>query len=90
MFHALFALSFVGAYLSGDGERWRAPHVTLGYTLLGLLALRIVYGLVGPRPARLGALWRKLVGWPAWLRSLFTPPPPPGRPAPIGARASSW
>ena len=72
MFHALFALSFVGAYLSGDSERWRALHVTLGYTLLGLLALRIVYGLVGPRPARLSALWRKLAGWPAWLRSLFS------------------
>lgn len=39
--------------------------------------MRIVYGLVGPRPARLGALWRKLVGWPAWLRSLFTPPTGP-------------
>lgn len=81
MFHALFALSFAGAYLSGDGERWRALHVTLGYTMLGLLAFRIVYGLVGPRPARLSALWRKLLGWPAWLRSLFTQPA-----GPAGAR----
>lgn len=69
MFHWLFALSFVGAYLTADGERWRALHVTLGYTLAGLLAFRVVYGLFGPRHARLGPLLRKLAGVPAWLRS---------------------
>ena len=30
VFHALFALSFLGAYLSADGEHWRMLHVTLG------------------------------------------------------------
>lgn len=30
MFHWLFALSFLGAYLTADGERWRMLHVTLG------------------------------------------------------------
>jgi cytochrome b len=69
MFHWLFALSFVGAYLTADGERWRALHVTLGYTLAGLLAFRVLYGLIGPRHARLGLLLRKLGGAPAWLRS---------------------
>lgn len=70
MFHWLFALSFVGAYLTADGERWRLLHVTLGYTLAGLLAFRVLYGLFGPRQAGLGQLWRKLAGAPAWLRSL--------------------
>src|SRR3990167_1995804 len=51
VFHWLFALSFVGAYLTADGERWRLLHVTLGYTLAGLLAFRVLYGLFGPRPA---------------------------------------
>ena len=60
MFHWLFALSFAGAWLTGDGERWRALHVVLGYTMAGLLAFRIVYGLVGPRHARLGLTWRRL------------------------------
>ncbi|MDP3835815.1 MAG: cytochrome b/b6 domain-containing protein, partial [Hydrogenophaga sp.] len=41
MFHWLFALSFVGAYRTADGERWRLLHVTLGYTLAGLLAFRV-------------------------------------------------
>jgi cytochrome b len=69
MFHALFALSFLGAYLTADGERWRALHVTLGYTLAGLLAFRVLYGLLGPRHAGLGLMLRKLAGAPAWLRS---------------------
>lgn len=70
MFHWLFALSFVGAYLTADGERWRLLHVTLGYTMVGLLVFRVVYGLLGPRQAGLGVLWRKLIGIPAWLKSL--------------------
>ena len=70
MFHWLFALSFLGAYLTADGEHWRLLHVTLGYTMAGLLAFRVLYGLFGPRTASLGLLWRKLAGAPAWLRSL--------------------
>ncbi len=69
MFHWLFALCFVGAYLTADGERWRALHVTLGYTLAGLLAFRVLYGLLGPRHAGLGLLLRKLGSAPAWLRT---------------------
>ncbi|MDZ4280491.1 MAG: cytochrome b/b6 domain-containing protein [Hydrogenophaga sp.] len=74
MFHWLFALSFVGAYLTADGERWRLLHVTLGYTLAGLLAFRVLYGLFGPRQAGLGQVWRKLAGTLAWLRSLTSAP----------------
>lgn len=70
MFHWLFALSFLGAYLTADGESWRLLHVTLGYTMAGLLVFRLLYGLLGPRQAGLGLLWRKLAGAPAWLRSL--------------------
>lgn len=70
MFHGLFALSFLGAYLTADGERFRLLHVTLGYTMAGLLGFRVLYGLFGPRQAGLGLLWRKLTGAPAWLRSL--------------------
>ena len=72
MFHWLFALSFAGAYLTADGERWRMLHVTLGYTMVGLLVFRVVYGLLGPRQAGLGVLWRKLTGIPAWLKSFAT------------------
>jgi cytochrome b len=70
MFHWLFALSFLGAYVTADGENWRLLHVTLGYTMAGLLVFRVLYGLLGPRQAGLGLMWRKLAGAPAWLRAL--------------------
>lgn len=74
MFHALFALSFLGAYLSADSEHFRLLHVTLGYTMAGLLVFRVLYGLFGPRHARLSLLWRKLTGASAWLRSVGAAP----------------
>ena len=85
MFHWLFALSFLGAYLTAESEHWRALHVTLGYSLAGLLVFRLVYGLVGPRQAGLGALWRKLAAAPAWLRSL-----PAALQTPRGLAAVNW
>lgn len=78
MFHWLFALSFAGAWLTGDSERWRALHVTLGYTLAGLLVFRLAYGLFGPRQAGLAALWRRVRGLPAWLRTLVPGAAPGG------------
>lgn len=78
MFHWLFALSFLGAWASGDSEHWRALHVTLGYTMAGLLGFRLVYGLIGPRHARLSLLWHKVRGAPAWWRALLHQPMPAG------------
>lgn len=69
LFHWLFALCFLGAYLTADGESWRAVHVMLGTTMIGLLLFRVLYGVFGPRQAGLGVLWRKLAAAPAWLRS---------------------
>lgn len=70
MLHWLMALSFTVAYVTADGERWRLVHVTLGYTLAGLVVARLLWGLFGPRQARISVLWRKLQGLPAWLKSL--------------------
>ena len=70
MLHWLMALSFTGAYLTADGERWRLVHMSLGYTLAGLLTARVLWGLFGPRQARLAMLLRKLQGLPGWLKSL--------------------
>ena len=70
MLHWLMALCFTGAYLTADGERWRLVHVTLGYTLAGLVVARLLWGVFGPRPVRLSVLWRKLQGLPAWGKTL--------------------
>ncbi len=52
VFHWLTVLSFAGAWLTAESERWRLLHVTLGYTMAGLVAFRLVWGLVGTRHAR--------------------------------------
>lgn len=67
-FHWLFALSFAGAWLTAESERWRSVHVTLGYAFGGLLVFRLAYGLLGPRPARLSLLWHRAAGLGEWLR----------------------
>ena len=70
MLHWLMALSFTAAYITADGERWRLVHVTLGYTLAGLVVARLLWGVFGPRQVRMSVLWRKLQGVPAWLKSM--------------------
>ncbi|WP_040298803.1 cytochrome b/b6 domain-containing protein [Afipia sp. 1NLS2] len=50
IFHWSLVATFVIAYATGDEiER---VHLAAGYTIAGLLAIRIVWGFVGPRHAR--------------------------------------
>lgn len=58
IFHWLMVLSFAGAYLTAESESWRLVHVTLGYTMAGLVAFRLVWGLTGTRYARFAAFVR--------------------------------
>ena len=74
MFHWLFASSFLGAFVTADGERWRAMHVTLGYLFVGLLAFRLLYAVIGPRQARIGPLFNRLRGVRPWLHSFANRP----------------
>ena len=55
-FHWLLALSFLGAYLSGEADGYRALHVIFGYTVAGLLAFRLLWGIAGTRYARFSGL----------------------------------
>lgn len=52
VFHWLLALSFTGAFVTAESERYRDIHVVLGYTLLGLIAFRLLWGFLGTRYAR--------------------------------------
>ncbi|HSN19777.1 MAG TPA: cytochrome b/b6 domain-containing protein, partial [Usitatibacter sp.] len=58
VFHWLMVLAFAGAYLTAESERFRLVHVTLGYTMAGLVAFRLVWGLVGTRHARFASFVR--------------------------------
>ena len=52
VFHWLLAASFLGAFLTAESERYRDIHVALGYTVLGLVAFRFLWGVIGTRYAR--------------------------------------
>ncbi|RZL35577.1 MAG: cytochrome B [Rubrivivax sp.] len=74
-FHWLMVISFAGAYLTAESERWRLLHVTLGYTMAGLLAFRVVWGLVGTRHARFASFVRGPAAVARYLRSLASGQP---------------
>jgi cytochrome b len=75
VFHWLLVLSFVGAYLSAESERWRLLHISLGYTLGGLVAFRLVWGLIGTRYARFASFVRGPAAVRTYLRSLLSGQP---------------
>jgi cytochrome b len=58
VFHWLLVLGFAGAWLTSESERWQLVHVTLGYTVMGLVAFRLAWGLVGSRYARFASFVR--------------------------------
>jgi cytochrome b len=70
VFHWLLALSFAGAYLTAESEVWRLLHVTLGYTLGGLLVFRLVWGVVGTRYARFSSFVRGPAAVLRYLQSI--------------------
>lgn len=72
LFHWLLAASFAGAWLTSESERWIDLHVRLGYTMLVLVAFRIVWGLAGTRHARFASFAYGPRDVLAYLRSLMT------------------
>lgn len=60
--HALMALSFTVGYITAESERLKLLHITMGYTLVGVLLVRVLWGLWGPRPVRWSVLRQKLLG----------------------------
>lgn len=72
VFHWLLAASFIGAFATGDSERWRTIHVMLGYTAAGLIGFRLLWGLIGTRYARFSGFTFSAAAVLDYLRSLFT------------------
>ena len=75
LFHWLLALSFAGAFLTAESERLRDVHVGLGYTMLGLIAFRLAWSLVGTRYARIGSFAFGPRSVLAYLKSLLAGSP---------------
>lgn len=75
VFHWLLAASFAGAYLTSEGERLRDVHMLLGYTAAGLVAFRVLWGLVGTRYARFSSFPLSPRAVVDYLRSLLSGSP---------------
>ncbi len=75
VFHWLMVLSFAGAYLTAESERWRLAHVTLGYTMGALVVFRLVWGLIGSRHARFANFVRGPAAVWRYVRSMWSPRP---------------
>lgn len=75
VFHWSLALSFTGAFLTAESERWRDVHVMLGYTLLGLIVFRLIWGLAGSRYARFSSFVAGPARVKRYLASLLTRQP---------------
>ena len=71
VFHWLLVLSFSGAFLTAESERYRDIHVVLGYTLLGLIAFRLLWGFFGTRYAQFRSFLFKPGEIVAYVQSLF-------------------
>jgi cytochrome b len=86
IFHWLMVLCFAGAYLTSESEVWRLVHVTLGYTMVGLVGFRLLWGVMGTRYARFAEFVQGPGGVLRYLHTLLR-----GQPAhhtghnPIGA-----
>lgn len=68
VFHWSLATSFLVAYITGDEiER---VHIAAGYVIAGLIALRVVWGFIGPRYARFSSFVRPPREVLAYLRDI--------------------
>lgn len=70
VFHWGLVASFAGAYLIAESDGLRPYHAMLGYTMLGLIAFRLIWGFVGTRYARFAAFLYRPRQALAYLRSL--------------------
>lgn len=69
--HWLTAISFCGAVLTQDGERFRQVHVTMGYTMLGVVAFRIIWGFIGSKYARFSTMTSRFTKVREHIQMLF-------------------
>ena len=70
VFHWLLATLFVVAYATGD-EAQRA-HIAVGYGIVGLITLRVIWGFVGPHHARFSSFVRPPREVLGYLRDVVT------------------
>lgn len=71
-FHWLLAIAFIGAFVTAESERLRDLHLLMGYSAAGLVAFRLLWGILGTRYARFTSLPLSPRAVVAYLKSLLT------------------
>ena len=74
-FHWSLALTFTVAYLTGENDHYALLHVSCGFTVLGLIIFRIIWGFMGSRYARFKNFLAKISEIFNYLKSLLTRSP---------------
>ncbi len=72
LFHWCMVLSFAGAWLTTESDRWLSIHVFLGYLMLALVGFRVIWGLVGTYYARFSSFWYGPRSALAYLRQVLS------------------
>ena len=70
IFHWSLVAAFIVAWLTGD--EFETLHENAGYVILGLIAVRLVWGVVGPHYARFSQFVPSLGGIGAYLRQMVS------------------
>jgi cytochrome b len=70
IFHWSLVLLFIIAYVSGSRSAYYQVHVAAGITILGLVAFRLIWGFIGPRPTRFADFLRGVPAVLAHIRDL--------------------
>ena len=71
LFHWSLASAFTIAFVTSESERLQNIHTTAGYTVLGLIAFRLLWGVVGNPYARFSNFVRGPAAIMSYLRSLL-------------------
>jgi cytochrome b len=69
--HWTMAIAFLVAYVTGESEEWRLVHVWSGGVLAGVVAFRLLWGLIGSRHARFGSFIRSPMAALGYVTNLF-------------------
>ena len=73
LFHWIFATCIVASYVTAKlGFDWMQWHFYLGYTTIGLLVFRILWGFFGPRHARFSSFLHKPSAIWLYVRGMFS------------------
>ncbi|MDD3596222.1 MAG: cytochrome b/b6 domain-containing protein [Sulfuricurvum sp.] len=73
LFHWLFVLLILGAWIASLEDRWLSSHAAIGSALGVLLVFRVVWGIIGPKYSRFSDFNLRPDAVKEYLLTLFNP-----------------